>query len=138
MTVNEAMLQVAEEYAGKFGYIEVSKHHRIYAMKTNFWGNQYLAIMAREEEGKELYIDSCLYLMPMFEEECKERGINRPPRIHIDMHWGKPRLSVYAPDSSMACLTYEEGVYSEGQAFCEKGPELLYELKSRIDKLILL
>ena len=134
MTVNEVMLKVAEEYAGKFGYIEVSKH-RIDGLKDKFWGNQQAAIISKFKEGKDIIIDGCLYLMPILDTEQEEMK-SRPPRIQIDMHWGLPRLSVYKPDRTFACLTYKDGVYSDGQAFQDGGPELLLELKSKIDKMI--
>lgn len=134
MTVNEAMLKVAEEYAGKFGYIEVSKH-RIDGTKDSFWGNRSLAIISKTEEGKDLVIDGCKYILPILDTE-QEEGNSRPPRIQIDMHWGLPRLLVCKPDLTFAGLTYKDGMFSEGQAFRNEGPELLMELKSRIDEMI--
>lgn len=135
MTVNEAMLVLAEEYARKYGYIEVSPKHEIDGLKDNFWGNQQLAFIAKYRDGKDLKIDGCKYILPMLDTE-QEENETFPSRISIDMNWGEPRLSVYLPDKTFACLTYKDGVYNDGQAFRNGGPELLMELKSKIDEMI--
>lgn len=133
MTVNEAMLVVAKKLASEWGYIEVSTFN-INAIKDSFWGNQAIGLQAYYEKKPEVIVSACKYIYPLFDFE-QEKG-QRAPRIEIDMHFGKPRLSVWKRDNTFACLTYKDGVFSEGQAFYEKGPELLMELKKSIDELI--
>lgn len=133
MTVNEAMLIVAKKLASEWGYIEDSTFN-INAIKDCFWGNQAIGLQAFYENKPEVIVSACKYISPMFDFE-KEDG-KRSPSIEIDMHFGKPRLSVRNRDNTFACLTYKDGVFSEGQAFYEKGPELLMELKKSIDDLI--
>lgn len=133
MTANEAMLVVAQKLAQKWGYIE-TKIFDIDAEKDSFWGNQCIGIQAYVEKKPPVIVHACKYIFPVFDFE-KEEG-KRPPRIEIDMHFGNPRLSVRKVDETFACLTYNDGVYSEGQAFKDGGPELLIELKKTIDELI--
>lgn len=132
-TANEAMLVVANKLATEWGYIEDRKFD-INAIKDSFWGNRYIGAQAYIDKKPEVIVNACKYIYPMFDFE-KEDG-KESPRIEIDMHFGKPRLSVQKPDGTFACLTYRDGVFSEGQAFQENGPELLMELKKSIDELI--
>lgn len=133
MTVNEAMLIVANKLATEWGYIEDSTFN-INAIKDSFWGNQAIGLQAYYERKPEVIVNACKYIYPVFDFE-KGNG-QRSPCIEIDMHFGKPRLSVRKQDDTFACLTYKDGVFSEGQAFNEYGPELLMELKKSIDDLI--
>jgi hypothetical protein len=129
MTVNEAMLQVAEKEAKKYGYIEVSKGI-IEASKDPFWGNRAKAFMSETP----IIVNACKYIMPVFEGENGPNG--KKPRIGIDMHWGNPRLSVCQPDGTFACLTYKDGKFSDAQAFQEGGLIFALYLKEQIDDLI--
>lgn len=133
MTVNEAMLKVAQSTAQLYGYIEVDAGSKINALKDSFWGNRFIGAEAHLK-GKKCEIDTCLYIIPILDDEKKE--YERGPRIHIDMHFGKPRLSVSLPDKTFACLTYDTGKCSEAQAFGSKGLDLAISLKSQIDQLI--
>lgn len=133
MTVNEAMLFIANKLASEWCYIEVDTFE-INAIRDTFWGNQFLGVQAYLEKKPSVIVNACKYIYPVFDFE-KEAG-KRTPRIEIDMHFGNPRLSVRKPDDTFACLTYRNGVFSEGQAFNDNGPELLMELKKSIDDMI--
>lgn len=134
MTVNDAMLTVAENLAKSYGYIEVEAPEKHNALNDPFWGNFAAGVKARKE-GKELVITTCRYIIPTFENE-KSGGANGTPRIHIDMIWGKPRLNISLPDKTFACLTYTDGVLSEAQAFGPAGLELAVSVKKQIDSLL--
>ncbi|MDE5759055.1 MAG: hypothetical protein K2H85_10660 [Allobaculum sp.] len=133
MTVNEAMLFMASKLATEWGYIHVGTFD-INAINDSFWGNQYLGLKAHLDNKPEVIVNACEYIYPVpdFEQEAGKKT----PRIEIDMHFGEPRLSVRKTDDTFACLTYKDGIFSEGQAFKEKGPALLIELKNSIDALI--
>lgn len=122
MTVNEAMLIVAEKEAKKYGYIEVSKGV-LDAKKDIFWGNKMLGLTSKEP----IIIKTCKYILPVFEEEQEPNKSN--PRILIDMYWGEPRIRISLPDDTAACLTYKNNVCNEVQAFKENGIKLTEEQK---------
>lgn len=132
MDANQAMIKVAELIANQYGYIEVSKHS-INAIQDKFWGNQYLGSKAKAE-GRVLEIQSCKYIIPLFEED-KDK-YNRRPKIDIDMHFGKPRLGIDLPDGTSCFLTYKDNICSEAQAFGDKGIELAMSVKEKIDNII--
>ena len=134
MTVNDAMLAVAQNLAQKYGYIEVEASATHNALNDQFWGNVAIGIAARKS-GQVVDIKTCRYIIPTFEEE-KIGGCNGNPRIHIDMFWGKPRLNISLPDKTFACLTYEASALSEAQAFGPAGLELAAEVKKQIDSLL--
>ena len=106
MDANQEMIKVAELIANQYGYIEVSKHS-INAIRDCFWGNQYLGFKAKAE-GRVLEIQSCKYIIPLFEED-KDK-YNRRPKIDIDMHFGKPRLGIDLPDGTSCFLTYKDNI----------------------------
>lgn len=123
MTVNEAMLAVADEIAKENGYIMTREPYKHYARKDNFWGN-----LVQSVKEPDLHILTAEYILPAFENEPSHR-------IDIDMFFGKPRLNVRLPDAC-AHLTYRDGVLSEAQAFLEGGLALAVNLKERIDILL--
>lgn len=133
MTANEAMLVLAEKIAGEYGYIDTGKF-TIDATKDSFWGNRSLGVIAKYEGKPKIVVNACRYIKPVFDFEQEER--KRVQRIEIDMHFGKPRLHVHLPDGTFACLTYEDGHFTEGQAWEENGPALLSSLKAEIDSMI--
>lgn len=125
MTVNEAMLIVAEEVANKLGYIDTGKTV-ITGKRDWFWGNR---VAAADKQ-----IVSCKYILPQWEGERDDR--KRNPKIEIDMHWGNPRLGIDYPGGTFCCLTYKGEKVSEAQAFGENGLLCAISIKQRIDKLI--
>ncbi len=122
MTVNEAMVKVAEEIAREEGYICVYEPYKHYARKDSFWGNQYAAVKAN---NLDLHIITTKWIRPAFEGE-------RVYRIDIDMYFGEPRLNIQLPGGS-AHLTYKEGKLSETQCFGEDALMLAAYYKERID-----
>lgn len=126
MTVNEAMLIIAEREAKRNGYIEVSRYN-INAKNDKFWGNRMIGYDSKDP----VIIKACKYIIPTWEEE--EKSV---PMIRIDMNWGLPRLTLYYPDKSMVCLTYKDNICSEAQAFGENGLKLALSIKEQIDYLI--
>lgn len=129
MTVNEAMLIVAEREAKKYGYIEVSKDV-LDARNDSFWGNKYVGLMSKDP----VTINRCRYIYPIFEEERDKNKMQ--PSIKIDMYYGRPRLNVCKPDGTFTCITYKDNVCSETQTFKENGLELALEIKKQIDELL--
>ena len=132
MDANQAMLLVAEQTAREYGYIEVGKR-TIDAMKDNFWGNNYLGVKAMME-GYSITVESCKYIIPMFEEDREKE--NRRPKIEIDMHFGKPRLGIDLPGGTSCFLTYRDNICSEAQAFGNNGLAFALSIKDKIDYLI--
>lgn len=133
MTVNEAMLKVAQSIAQLYGYIEVNVGSKIDALKDSFWGNRLKGLDAFHN-GEKREVETCHYIIPILDEEKDE--YTSVPCINIDMFYGRPRLHVRLPDKTFACLTYENGKCSEAQAFGSQGLELAISLKSQIDQLI--
>lgn len=129
MTVNEAMLKVAESEAKKYGYIEVSKDI-LDAKQDSFWGNRVMGYTSKTP----VIITTCKYILPVFEDEKDESKSTR--KIYIDMYWGKPRLGITQPDGTFVCLTYKDNVCSEVQAFRENGLKLALSIKEQIDNLL--
>ncbi len=123
------MLIVAEQVAKEYGYIEVSKYE-INALRDWFWGNKAIGLGSE----KPVTVASCKYILPIFEDEKDEN--KRRPKVEINMHWGKPRLSIDLPDGTFACLTYRDRICSEAQAFGEKGLAFAVSIKERIDYLL--
>lgn len=123
MTINEAMLRVAEDIARAYGYIEAQEPWKLYAKRDWFWGNQFAA-----KESPDLHITTCKYIRPAFEDEPTLR-------IDIDMSFGKPRLNVQIPGAS-AHVMYRDGHLCEAQAFLEKGPLLVLEIQNYIDEYL--
>ena len=123
MTVNEAMIKVAEEVAREYGYICVHEPYKHYAMRDKFWGNIAAAVEAKDYN---LHITSVKYIRPAFEGE-------NIYRIDIDMHFGKPRLNVRLPDGNSAHLFYKNGLLSETQTFGWLSLTLAAHLQERID-----
>ncbi len=133
MTANDAMLKVAKCMADKYGYVAVEQEKEIDASKDNFWGNQAIGLDAAKKNEK-VIVKACRYEMPVPESGRDED--KRPPHIRIDMFWGNPRLSMYLPDGSFACVSYKDNKMSEAQAFKPDGLTLANELKSLIDEEI--
>ncbi len=132
MDANQAMLLVAENTAKEYGYIEVGKR-TIDAMKDNFWGNNYLGVKAMME-GRSITVESCKYIIPMFEEDREK--VSRRPKIEIDMHFGKPRLGIDLPGGTSCFLTYRDNICTEAQAFGNNGLAFALSIKDKIDYLI--
>lgn len=132
MTENEAMLIVAEQVAKEHGYIEVDRQIND-GYHDSFWGNKVEAVKAMVA-GKPLSVETCMYILPIFEGEKDEN--KRRPKVQIDMHWGKPRLGIDLPDGTFCCLTYKNGICSEAQAFGENGLAFALSIKGRLDYLI--
>ncbi|MBR5271782.1 MAG: hypothetical protein IKU25_00455 [Clostridia bacterium] len=132
MDANQAMLLVAENTAKEYGYIEVGKR-TIDAMKDNFWGNNYLGVKAMME-GRSITVESCKYIIPMFEEDREK--VSRRPKIEIDMHFGKPRLGIDLPSGTSCFLTYRDNICTEAQAFGNNGLAFALSIKDKIDYLI--
>lgn len=132
MDANQAMLLVAENTAKEYGYIEVGKR-TIDAMKDNFWGNNYLGVKAMME-GYSITVESCKYIIPMFEEDRDK--VSRRPKIEIDMHFGKPRLGIDLPGGTSCFLTYRDNICTEAQAFGNNGLAFALSIKDKIDYLI--
>ena len=131
MNSNTAMLIVAEQVAREQGYIEVGTR-TIDALHDWFWGNRAVAL---EQYPKPLVVQSVKYIQPIFEDE--QDNSKRKPKISIDMHFGKPRLTIDLPDGTMACVTYDrDGKCSEAQAFGDRGLSFALEVKTRIDFLL--
>lgn len=128
MTANEAMLRVAKAMADKYGFIAESENIELDACKDGFWGNLALGIEA-DKKGEKLIVMSSRYVVP---EPLPESKVQ--PKIDIDMFWGHPRLSVRLPDGTFACLTYQDGVLSDVQAFQPNGLELATTLKFLIEQ----
>lgn len=129
MTVNEAMLIVAEKEAKKYGYIEVNKG-TLDARQDIFWGNKMLGFTSKEP----IIIKTCKYILPVFEEEKDPNKSNH--RILIDMYWGEPRIRISLPDDTAVCLSYKNNVCNEVQAFKVNGLKLALSIKEQIDKLL--
>ena len=129
MTVNEAMIKVAENEAKKYGYIEVSKDV-LDAKQDSFWGNKVIGYTSKTP----VIITTCKYILPVFEDEKEEN--KSIPKIFIDMHWGEPRIRITLPDGTAACLTYKNNVCNEVQAFRENGLKLALSIKEQIDNLL--
>lgn len=130
MDANTAMLIVAEQVAREHGYIEVGKR-TINALRDWFWGNRVAGLKQFPEP---LVIQSVKYIQPIFEEDLDDN--KRKPKIDIDMHFGKPRLTIDLPDGTMACVTYRDGRCSEAQAFGDRGLSFALDIKTRIDNLL--
>lgn len=58
MTVNDAMLAVAQNLAQKYGYIEVEAPATHNALNDQFWGNVAIGIAARKS-GQVVDIKTC-------------------------------------------------------------------------------
>ena len=129
MTVNEAMLQVAELEAKRMGYIE-SYRGVLNAENSRFWGDRMKAVMSQ----KPIIVKTCTYVLPVFDEDITEN--ERRAKIHIDMLWGEPRINICLPDKTFACLTYKDNICSEAQAFGKHGIELALSVKQKIDYLL--
>lgn len=134
MNTNDAMIQVAEILATRYGFITVHEPYELDALKDKFWGNQVIGMEA-QRLGKKHTIKTCKYIIPTFEED-KAGGCNGTPRIDIDMFFGKPRLNVSLPDKTFVAITYKEGKCNEVQAFGENGINLAGEVKDMIDGLL--
>lgn len=128
MTVNEAMLQVAKDFAKNNGYIEVS-NHVIDAKTDSFWGNKVLGY----ESKTPILVNACKYIIPVWEDDLEQITT---PKIYINMYWGKPRLFIGTPNKDAACITYKDNVCYEAQAFGKNGIELALKLKTEIDNLL--
>lgn len=133
MTANEAMLKVAKFLADKYGYVAVEQEKEIDAAKDKFWGNQAIGLDASKKNEK-VIVKACRYEMPVPESD-REKD-KRVPHIRIDMFWGHPRLSMYLPDGSFACIVYKDNVMSEAQAFKPNGMMLAGVFKFLIDEEI--
>lgn len=133
MTANEAMLKVAKCMADKYGYVAVEQEKELDAAKDKFWGNQAIGKEASKKNEK-VTVTTCRYEMPVAETDKQED--KRVPHIRIDMFWGNPRLSMYLPDGSFACIVYKDNVMSEAQAFKPDGMMLAGVFKFLIDEEI--
>lgn len=126
MTINEAMLAVAEEIAREYGYILIDESI-ILGKNHWFWGNK------RHYPG--VQVKSRTYILPVWEEEhdipnyigCK---------IYIDMYWGTPRIDVTYPDGSCCCLSFNAENRVDAQAFGNVGLEKAVDLKNAILELV--
>lgn len=63
MTVNDAMLVVAQNIAQKYGYIEVEAPATHNALNDKSWGNVAIGMAARQSGG-EVNIKTCRYIIP--------------------------------------------------------------------------
>ena len=133
MTANDAMLKVAKCMADKYGYLAVEQDKEIDASKDKFWGNQAIGLDASKKNEK-VIVKACRYEMPVPESDReKDKHV---PHIRIDMFWGHPRLSMYLPDGSFACIVYKDNEMSEAQAFKPNGMMLAGVFKFLIDEEI--
>lgn len=133
MNANDAMLKVAKIMADKYGYKKIDVPEEIDACEDSFWGNKRLGEEA-SEKGQKITVKTCRYELPTTESNNEEQ--KRIPHIRIDMFWGNPRLSMYLPNGSFACITYKDNEMSEAQAFKSDGITLAGVFKFLIDEEI--
>lgn len=127
------MLMIAGQLAKEYGYIDLGQYD-LDGVRSSFWGNRALAIERTVNGCTPVIVKACKYILPIWEDELDRS--KRRPNIEIDMHWGKPRLSIDLPDGTFCCLTYRDGVCSEAQAFGDNGLKFALSVKERIDNLL--
>ena len=124
--VNAAMLIVAKQVAEEHGYIQTG-FGNIDARRDWFWANRFIGATSPEP----VVVTSATYILPLWEDELAK--YKRRPKIGIDMFLGRPRLNIDLPDGTFACLTYENGLCKEAQAFGEHGIAFALSIKDKID-----
>ena len=132
--VNQALVNVAEELARKFGYIEV-EHKVADLMKDSFWGTAYYAAKMYLETKEEQTFEVVKYVKPIFEDELDPDKSR--PKIETWVRFCNPRLSVYLPDGGMVSLEYkEDGTFAECQIFDGSGFEAAPSIKRDVEEWI--
>ena len=133
--VNQALLNVAEEIAQKFGYIETD-HRTEDLTKDKFWGTSFCAAKRYLRTNEVPTFESVRYSYPIFEDDVDE---SKPrPKIELRVRFENPRIDIRFPDGGFIGLEYKPDTheFSEAQIFGEDGYWKLPYVKERIDQLI--
>lgn len=132
--VNQALLQVAEELARKYGYIE-TEHEVKDLMKDDFWGTSYCAAKRYLETKEEQTFEVVKYVKPIFEDDIDPDKSR--PRIELRVRFNNPRIGIYLPEGGYVGLEYKpDGTFAEAQIFDDNGYYAIPVIKEMIEKSI--
>ena len=123
--VNQALLQVANEIAREYGYIETDRKIEN-LMLSDFWGTRFQAVKYYLNFHKIPEFESVRYSYPVWEDALRVRFAN--PRIDIDF-----------PDGGYVGLEYSPAScsFEEAQIFGDSGYRKMPIVKERIEAIII-
>lgn len=133
--VNQALLQVANEIAREYGYIETDRKIEN-LMLSDFWGTRFQAVKYYFNFHKIPEFESVRYSYPVWEDDLDEK--KRRPKITFRVRFANPRIDIDFPDGGYVGLEYSPAScsFEEAQIFGESGYRKLPVIKERIEQLI--